>query len=68
MWEREFNRMAARYITAVNNCLVYRVAAEGDLAAVLGRYLPGILPGGVLHCQAQANIAIESLRHYLPPF
>lgn len=38
--------MAASCMTAVNNCLVYRAAAEGDVAAVPGRYLPGILPEG----------------------
>lgn len=41
-WENEFNDTAACYIIAVNNCLAY-------LAAVLQRYLPGILPEGVLH-------------------
>lgn len=67
MWEREFYCVAARYITAANNCPVYRAAAGGDPAAVPGRKLPGILPEVVLRCQAQANTANESPRHFLPP-
>lgn len=59
--------MAAHCVPAADNCLVYRAATGGDLAAVLGRYLPGILPEAVLHCQAQANTANESLGRCLPP-
>jgi len=53
---------AAHYVRAVINDLVCRAATGRDLAAVLERDLPGILPKCVFRCQAQTNTANETFQ------